>query len=111
MSDSTLPPEIEVEELAERRRRDPVLAVLDVREDWERDICRLADTIDIPLAVLAQRAAELPRDGTLVVMCRSGKRSHAAASWLRANGFDNAVNLAGGILAWAARIDPSLRTY
>jgi rhodanese-related sulfurtransferase len=111
MNDPSLPPEIEVEELDRRRREGEKLAVLDVREDWEREIARLPDTIDIPLASVPKRAAELPHDGTLVVLCRSGKRSMQAAAWLRANGFDNAVNLAGGILAWASRIDPRMRKY
>jgi rhodanese-related sulfurtransferase len=111
MTVTAMPPEIQVEELAERRRAGETLTVVDVREDWEREIARLPDTIDIPLATLPGESARLPHDGTLVVICRSGARSGRAVSWLHENGFPNAVNLAGGILAWAGRIDPSMRTY
>jgi rhodanese-related sulfurtransferase len=104
-------PNITVEDLVALRGAGTPHAVLDVREPWELEIARLPDTIDIPLAQVPGRLEALPRQGTLVVLCRSGKRSQQAADWLRANGFDNAVNLAGGILAWASRIDPSMRTY
>jgi rhodanese-related sulfurtransferase len=107
----TAPPEIQVEELAERRRAGEALTVLDVREDWEREIACLPDTVDIPLAQLPGAVGRLPQEGTLVVICRSGARSGRAVSWLQENGYTNAVNLAGGILAWAGRIDPSMRTY
>ncbi len=50
---------------------------------------------------LRKRHAELPRDRPIVVICRSGGRSAAVTGALRAAGFD-AVNLAGGMCAWAA---------
>ena len=87
------------------------LAVLDVREPWEVEICRLPDSIDIPLALLPDRLAALPRDGMLVVLCHHGMRSRQAVRWLRANGIANAINLTGGIDAWARQIDPAMRTY
>jgi rhodanese-related sulfurtransferase len=45
------------------------------------------------------------------VYCRSGARSAHAVGFLRARGYDKAKNLAGGILAWQERIDPSLKRY
>jgi rhodanese-related sulfurtransferase len=112
---AALPLEIPVDELARRRGAVSTgagaLAVLDVREPWETEICRLSDSIDIPLSLLPQRIAALPRDGMLVVLCHHGMRSQQAAAWLRANGVANAVNLSGGIDAWARLIDPSMRTY
>jgi rhodanese-related sulfurtransferase len=102
------PFEISVEELA--GRTDPV-SVLDVREPWEREICALEGSIAVPLPELPQRVSELPRQGMLVVLCHHGVRSAHAARWLRASGFANAVNLAGGIDAWARRIDPTMGTY
>jgi rhodanese-related sulfurtransferase len=55
----------------------------------------------VPLGELEQRLAELPRGATIVCVCRSGGRSAAAAQALNAVGLD-AVNLAGGMFAWAA---------
>ena len=106
---AALPFEISVEELA--RRRGPGLAVLDVREPWELEICGLEGSLAIPLASLPERAGELPREGMLVVLCHHGGRSARAVQWLRAQGFANAVNLAGGIDEWARRVDPAMRTY
>jgi rhodanese-related sulfurtransferase len=105
-----MPMEIDVDEL--RRLLDEgSVAVLDVREPWELEICRLPGTIDIPLGTLAGRAGELPSDRPLVVMCHHGGRSAHATMWLRRNGFQNTANLAGGIDAWARRVDTNMRTY
>ena len=98
------------QELSERS-----LAALDgfAAQMWrlEVEICRLPDSLDVPLAHLSERVDALPRDGMLVILCHHGMRSQHAARWLRAQGFANAVNLAGGIDAWARLVDPSMRTY
>jgi rhodanese-related sulfurtransferase len=109
-----LPLEMPVDELARRRGAAgeygwPTL--LDVREPWEVEICRLPDSVNIPLAELPGRLGTLPRDNVLVVLCHHGVRSRQAAQWLRANGIANAVNLSGGIDAWARLVDPSMRIY
>ncbi len=88
---------------------DPPL-VLDVREPWELDIVRLSGTRDIPMGQVSTRLAELPRDRDIVVMCRSGGRSLKVTQYLEGQGY-RAVNLTGGILAWARDVDPSLPTY
>jgi rhodanese-related sulfurtransferase len=106
-----VPLEITVDELARRRSGAEALAILDVREPWELEICRLPESIAIPLAGLPGRLDALPRDNPLVVLCHHGMRSERAVMWLRANGFDNAINLAGGIDAWARQIDSEMRTY
>lgn len=106
-----VPFEISVDELARRRQAGEAVAILDVREPWELEICRLPDSMAIPLSSLPGRLDVLPREDMLVVLCHHGMRSERAALWLRANGFGNAVNLAGGIDAWARVIDPAMRTY
>jgi sulfur-carrier protein adenylyltransferase/sulfurtransferase len=88
---------------------DPPL-VLDVREPWELDIARLPGTTDIPMGNVSGRLGELPRDREIVVMCRSGGRSRKVAEYLDSKGY-KVSNLAGGILAWASDIDPTLKTY
>ena len=57
------------------------------------------------------RLAELPRDGTLVVLCHHGQRSLQVATWLRGQGFGGATSLSGGIDAWAGGFDPEMARY
>lgn len=47
----------------------------------------------------------------MVMICHHGMRSYQATLWLRQNGFDKAVNLAGGIDAWAREIEPGMARY
>ncbi len=111
MGPAQLPFAISVEELAERRGSSEEVVVVDVREPWEREICYLPESLPIPLASLPDRLEDLPRHGTLVVLCHHGTRSAHAVQWLRSKGVANAVNLEGGIAAWAQRIDPAMMTY
>ncbi len=104
-------PEITAAELKRRLDAGERLTVLDVRESWEVAIAHLAGTIHIPLGALPQRLGELDPAATTIVMCKSGGRSRHAAAYLASAGFADAVNLSGGIDAWARDIDPSLATY
>ncbi len=87
------------------------MALLDVRESWETDICAIEGSLKIPLGTLPQNVGRLPQEEPLVVVCHHGARSLQAVMWLRAQGFDNAVNLRGGIDTWARTIDPAMATY
>jgi len=88
-----------------------VVDMLDVREPWEHKICLIAESQAIPMGELQQRTKELTTEKPLVVICHHGMRSFHATLWLRSQGFDNAVNLEGGIDAWAREIDPSMQRY
>ena len=57
--------------------------------------------------------AQIPQDKTLLVHCRSGKRSADSINFLKEIGYDNdkMYNVAGGILAWADQIDPTMPNY
>ncbi|MFT4297308.1 MAG: rhodanese-like domain-containing protein [Micropruina sp.] len=75
--------------------------VLDVREPGEWAAGHAPGAVHIPLGEVVGRLSELPEtDGPLPVICRSGARSERVAAYLLANGID-AVNVAGGTLAWA----------
>src|ERR1051325_11561727 len=74
-------------------------AVLDVREPWELEICRIGGAQEIPMRSLSQRLQEPPRDRTSAVVCRAGARAYMVAQWLLGQGFD-AVSVAGGVNAW-----------
>ena len=75
--------------------------LLDVREADEWDAGHAPEAHWIPMGDLQARVEELPRDRRIVAICRSGARSHAVAAALLGAGFD-AVNLDGGMRAWAA---------
>jgi rhodanese-related sulfurtransferase len=102
---------ISVRELADMRSAGKRHSVLDVREARELDVCRLDGALHIPMAEVPARAGELPTDRLLVVVCHHGVRSQMVVDFLRGAGFDNAVNLDGGIDAWACDIDPSMPRY
>ncbi len=87
------------------------VVVLDVREPAETAICRIEGAIEIPLALLPLRYAEIPKDRDVVVLCKIGGRSAQAVWFLNSKGYTRVKNLSGGILRWADEVDPSMRTY
>ena len=102
---------ISVRELADMRSAGKEHTVLDVREARELDVCRLEGALHIPMAEIPARTDDLPTDQLLVVICHHGARSQMVVDFLRSAGFDNAVNLDGGIDAWACDIDQSMPRY
>lgn len=86
--------------------------VLDVREPLELRTAPFPFPVHhVPMREVPGRLAEIPTDREVVVACRSGSRSETVVHFLRRNGVPGAVNLEGGILAWSARIDPSVPRY
>jgi molybdopterin/thiamine biosynthesis adenylyltransferase/rhodanese-related sulfurtransferase len=102
--------EIQVEELKRRLDAKEDVFVLDVREPHEYQICNIGGHL-IPLGDLAKRVNELDSSREIVAHCRSGVRSAKAVDFLQQAGFKKVHNLAGGILAWADRIDPKMPKY
>ena len=120
--------EINVVELKQQIDNHADVVVLDVRDPHEWEIAAIEGTLRIPKgdiqaaknAVLAGRKlreetvlAQIPQNKTLLVHCRSGKRSADSIKFLAEVGYDmdKMYNVAGGILAWADQIDPSLPKY
>jgi adenylyltransferase/sulfurtransferase len=103
-------PEMQVEELKRRLDAGDNLFVLDVREPHEYQICNIGGYL-IPLGDLPKRVNELDSSREIVAHCRSGVRSAKAVGFLQQAGFKKVHNLAGGILAWADRVDPKLPKY
>ena len=104
-------PEIEPAVLATRLASGESVEILDVREPYEWEIARIEGARLIPLATLESRLTELAQDREIVVHCKLGGRSAQAVRRLRAAGFRNAVNLAGGIERWSAEVDPEVPRY
>ena len=101
---------IEVADLA-RMREDGVEHILiDVREPNEYEHANIGGTL-IPLGEIAERKEEIPKEGRVIVMCRSGGRSGQACAIMQAAGWENVENLNGGILAWSSKIDSTIPSY
>ena len=100
---------ISVRELADMRNAGKKHTVLDVREARELDICRLEGALHMPMAEIPTQTDNLPTDQLWVVICHP--RSQMVVDFLRSADFDNAVNLDGGIDAWACDVDPSMPRY
>jgi adenylyltransferase/sulfurtransferase len=103
--------ETTVDELKARLDRRENVFILDVRNPEEYQICRLPGSTLIPLPELPRRWQELDANREIVIHCKSGMRSLKAQQFLRDKGFRRTRNLKGGILAWAARIDPTMPRY
>jgi sulfur-carrier protein adenylyltransferase/sulfurtransferase len=103
--------EISVSELKERIDRGEAPPIVDVREPYEFDLCRIPGAVLIPMRELPARLDELDRGKELIVHCRSGVRSANATLWLRTQGFVRVRNLTGGILEWIDKVDPSQPKY
>ncbi|MEE8119342.1 MAG: rhodanese-like domain-containing protein [Gammaproteobacteria bacterium] len=84
----------------------PDMVIVDVREHEEWDDGHLANSVHVPLGELQDALHSHPvfqdKNRHLVMLCRSGNRSASAAQFLTDCGFENAYNLGGGIIAWAA---------
>lgn len=105
------PLEISVTEARDRLAGAGGALLLDVREPYETEICRVAGAELIPMRQVPLRVGTLPRDRPLLIMCHHGGRSRQVAQYLRAQGFAAAINIAGGIDAWAAEIEPGMNRY
>jgi len=104
-------PTISVEEFHQRRQAGEPLALLDVRESYEAQIAVIPGAIRFPLSELPGRLHELDSADTYTLHCHKAGRSQEAYRALRKAGFGRLQILAGGIDAWAERIDPRLPRY
>ncbi|HEY1805381.1 MAG TPA: molybdopterin-synthase adenylyltransferase MoeB [Terracidiphilus sp.] len=103
-------PQMSVKELKQRLDAGEDIMVLDVREPYEYQIANIGGTL-IPQNEVPRRLSEIDRSREIVVQCRSGARSQRIAEFLAQQGYPNVKNLAGGILAWADQIDPTVTKY
>lgn len=99
-------------EFLERRQGGADMLLLDVREDWETQLAPVpTEVLHIPMGQIGGRLGELDPLQETVVICRSGGRSLEVARFLSNRGFASVSNLAGGILAWSADVDPRIPRY
>lgn len=101
-----------VRELSDRLRAggDPPL-LLDVREPWEYNICRIDGAHLLPMRNIVSSIGELDPNRETVVICHHGIRSQQVALYLEHQGFRRVINLRGGVDAWARDVAPDMATY
>lgn len=112
-------PGISPVELAGLLKTNPDTIVLDIREphEWTRAYLQHPAVIAVPLSELAARGTDaLPEEiqdqhRQLVIMCHLGERSQMVTAWLRAQGWSQALNLEGGIQAYALQVDRRVGLY
>ena len=99
----------EVKDIIDNAKNDTM--ILDVREQWEYDICHIKESVHIPMGQIAERKDELNMEDTIIVVCHHGIRSRMVAKFLDASGFINVINLSGGVDSWSKEVDQSMPKY
>lgn len=97
--------------LAELLKESTDLLVLDVRQDYERQIVDITGSLHIAHTDVLDGSVQVPRDKPIVVFCKAGPRSELVADYLRGHGYSAVDVLAGGVLAWVEQIDHSGTMY
>lgn len=106
LNDASTQKSIAVAEL--KKKSSDAYTLIDVRETYEYEAGNLG-AIHIPLSELEDRLGEIPRNGEVIIHCKSGGRSQKAIDLLEGKyGYSNLINLEGGVLAWQRKIDPDL---
>lgn len=95
--------------LSEQAANPPLL--LDVREPWEYALCHIAGSQNQPMNTITTTVDQFDPERPTVVICHHGMRSYQVASFLERAGFDDVLNLAGGVAAWAEEVEPSMARY
>ncbi len=103
--------DISVEQLKQMRDAQEDFILVDVRNPDEFEISVIEGSVKLPLPDLPQRFQELPKDKLLVLHCKMGGRSARALQFLKSQGYTKLKNVAGGINAWAERIDLNVPQY
>jgi len=90
---------------------DNEVILIDVREQWEFDICQIKGAILMPMGEIAESYVNLNKDSKIALYCHSGIRSMHVADFLLSKGFQSLANLQGGIDTWAQEIDTTVERY
>jgi len=102
---------ISVNELKAMMDKKEDFLLLDVRQDWERELAVINDSKHVLLDKISETNLEIDFNKKIVLYCKVGGRSAAAAEILIKRGWKHCYNLQGGIIAWAREIDPTMKTY
>ena len=85
--------------------------LLDVRQPWEFDVCRIENSVLLPMSQITAEYKSLDFNRETVVICHHGIRSRRVGRYLEEAGFSNVINLSGGVAQWAKTVDTKMVTY
>jgi len=85
--------------------------LLDVRQPWEVDVCKIENSVSVPMAQIPSELESLDLNRETVVICHHGIRSRRVGNYLEQAGFNNIINLSGGVKEWARTVDKQMATY
>ncbi len=85
--------------------------LLDVRQPWELDVCKIENSVLIPMSQIPTKIDSLDAVREIVVICHHGIRSRSVGRYLEHAGFSNIINLSGGVDQWAKTVDKLMATY
>jgi adenylyltransferase/sulfurtransferase len=103
--------EITAADLKKRLDAGERILLVDVREPWEYQQCRIEGAVLIPMGTIPANLQKLDTDEPVVCYCHHGMRSMDVTNWLRQQGVSTAKSLAGGIDRWSMEIDPKVPRY
>ena len=103
--------EITVAELKKRLDAGEKILLVDVRELWENQQCRIEGSVLIPMGTIPANLQKLDSEDPVVCYCHHGMRSLDVTNWLRHQGVSDVKSLAGGIDRWSLEIDPKVPRY
>jgi rhodanese-related sulfurtransferase len=102
---------IEPKELADWRKREPSLRLVDVRSREEFDAVHLEGSLLLSQTVMREIMAEGTNDRPLVIVDHEGRQALDAAAYFMGHGLQNVRCLRGGLDAWSREVDASVRRY
>jgi rhodanese-related sulfurtransferase len=85
--------------------------LIDVREDWEFDVCKIQGAQLMAMSAIAETYTQLDKNANLAIYCHHGVRSLRVIHFLQSQGYENLINLQGGIDAWSSEVDSSVAKY
>lgn len=91
--------QISPEELKKKLDSNADVLLIDIREDWERELFNIGG-LHIPMGDIPAKLSEIPKDKEVVLYCEKGIRSTITIQRLETLGFRNLINLNGGMKAW-----------
>ncbi len=98
-------------ETCELNTDQPQPLLLDVRQPSEYEFCKIKDSILIPMSQVPAEIESLDPNREIVVICHHGIRSRSVGRYLEQNGFNNIINLSGGVAQWAKTVNNQMPTY
>jgi rhodanese-related sulfurtransferase len=85
--------------------------LLDVRQPWEFDVCKIKNSILVPMSQIPAEIETLDLTRETVIICHHRIRSRSVGRYLEQAGFNNIINLSGGVAQWAKTVDSGMATY